>query len=233
MKSMLLNKILKSRLWPAAWQIFVRVYASLLLPLLAWGVNDLPDFFSNQVRLTFAIVVLLQALMGAYLVFISPPLPKHEHPIDLTHWQIDMYHFVFILAAYGDKRNVLAWAENPTVRWLGLGIYLIGVVISIWINLTWINHLRREPGQDGLIDPALLLEGPYKFVRHPSLLYIIIYCVGFALAFRSWVGLALLLPLTAGFIHRINNAEIDLAERYKQIWPVRRRTSKRLFPFLY
>lgn len=229
---MSLNKILISRIWPAAWQVFVRFYALLILPLLAWGVDDLSSFFSNQVRMTFAITVMLQALFGAWQVYIMPPQPKHEHPIDLAHWQIDMYHFVFILAAYGDRRNILAWAENPPVRWAGLGIYLVGVVLSVWANLTWVNHLRKETGRVQ-VDPALLFDGPYRFIRHPGLLCLIIYCLGFALTFRSWVGLVLLIPLTAGFIHRIKNMERDFAEQYKEVWPLRRHTSKRLFPFLY
>ncbi len=231
-KYMSLDTILKSRIWLAVWQVFVRFYAMLFLPLLAWGVGDLGGFFSNRVRVTFAVVVALQALIGAWLVYVTPPQPKHDHPVDLTHWQIDMYHFVFILAAYGDRRDILSWAENPSVRWAGLGIYLAGVALSVWANLAWVRHLRRETG--GIqVDPALLMDGPYKFIRHPGLLCIIIYCLGFAITFRSWIGLALLIPLTAGFIHRIQNMEKDLAEQHKQVWSLRYRTSKRLFPFLY
>lgn len=229
---MSLNTILNSRVWPAAWQIFVRIYALLLLPLLGWGVNDLSGFLSNPVRSTFAIIVLLQALIGAWLVYIMPPQPEQEPPIDLTHWQIDMYHVIFIVAAYGDRRNVLTWAENPLVRWIGLGIYLVGAALSIWAMLTWVNHLRKRTG-NVQADPVLLFDGPYKLIRHPGLLCLIIYCLGFALAFRSWAGLALLIPLIAGFIHRIQNMERDLAQHYKQIWPLRIRTTKRLFPFLY
>lgn len=229
---MALNKIFRSRIWPAAWQLFSVFFILLGLPLLAWGLDDLRGFFSNQARITFAVIVMLQAFIGAWLVYITPPQPKHEHPIDLTHWQIDMYHFVFILAAYGDKRNVWAWTENLPLRWVGLGIYLVGAVFSVWANLTWINHLRRET-ERAYVDPALLFDGPYKFIRHPGLLSLIICSLGFALAFRSWAGLALLIPLTAGFIHRIKNAERDFAEQYRQVWSLRRHTSKRIFPFLY
>lgn len=229
---MSLNKILESRIWPAAWQVFVRLYAMLFLPLLAWGVNDLRNFFSHPARMTFAVIVLLQALTGAWLVYITPPQPEHEHPIDLTHWQIDMYHVIFMLAAFGDRRNILAWAENLPVRWIGLGVYVVGVALSVWAARTWIDHLRKETGRTP-VEPALLLDGPYKFIRHPGLLCLIIYCLGFALTFRSWVGLVLLIPLTAGFIHRIKNMEMDFAEQYKQAWSLRRHTSKRLFPFLY
>ena len=229
---MSLNKILESRIWPAAWQVFVRLYAMLFLPLLAWGVNDLRNFFSHPVRMTFAVIVLLQALIGAWLVYITPPQPEQEDPIDLTHWQIDMYHVIFLLAAFGDRRNILAWTENLPVRWIGLGVYVVGVALSVWAARTWIDHLRQETERTP-VEPALLFDGPYKFIRHPGLLCLIIYCLGFALTFRSWVGLVLLIPLTAGFIHRIKNMERDLAVQYKQVWSLRRHTSKRLFPFLY
>lgn len=224
--------MLISRIWSAIWQFFVRLYAFLLLPLLAWGVDDLASFFSNQIRTTFAILVILQALLGAWLAGSMPPRPNGEHPPDFTHWQIDMYHFIFILAAYGDRRNVLTWAENPAVQWTGLGIYLAGVLISYWATFTVISHLRHEETLVH-VEPALLEDGPYKFIRHPGLLCLIIYSLGFALAFRSWTGLVLLIPLIAGFMHRIKNTEKDLAERYTQFWAVRRHTSNRLFPFLY
>lgn len=229
---MTLTKIFKSRIWPAAWQLFSSFFILLGLPLLAWGLDNLPGFFSNQVRISFAVVVIIQALISAWMVYFAPPQPKHEHPVDMTHWQIDMFHFIFIIAAFDDKRNIFTWTENPPLRWLGLGIYLIGAALSIWASLTWINHLRGE-GERAYAHPALIFDGPYKFIRHPSLLCLIIYSLGFSLAFRSWAGLVLLIPLTGGFIHRIKNMERDFAEQYRQVWPLRRHTSKRLFPFLY
>jgi protein-S-isoprenylcysteine O-methyltransferase Ste14 len=181
---MSLDTILKSRIWPAAWQVFVRFYAMLFLPLLTWGLRDLPAFFSNPARMTFAVIVGFQALIGAWLVYRTPPQPKHEPHFDPAHWQIDMYHAIFLLAPYGDRRDILTWAENPPVRWLGLGIYLAGVALSVWAGLTWVNHLRGETGPIQA-DPALLFDGPYKWLRHPGLLCLIIYCLGFSLAFRS------------------------------------------------
>lgn len=229
---MTLNKILKSRFWPATWQLFSVSFILIGLPLLAWGTDDLPGFFSNQARLSIATIVIIQALISAWLVYITPPQPKREHPVDMTHWQIDMFHFIFILAAFGDKRNILTWTENLPLRWVGLGVYLIGATLSVWANLTWVNHLHRQ-AERAYVHPALIFDGPYKFIRHPSLLCLIIYSLGFSLVFRSWAGLAFLIPLTGGFIHRIKNMERDFAEQYRQVWPLRRHTSKRIFPFLY
>ena len=51
---MTLDKILKSRIWPALWHLFARTFALLGLPLLAWGVDalitDRPDIMVPFVR---------------------------------------------------------------------------------------------------------------------------------------------------------------------------------------
>jgi hypothetical protein len=161
------NKILVSKFWPVTRQVFVIFYAFLILPLIAWGVDDLTGFFFNQIRMTFAFIVVLQAFIGAWLVFITPPQPKHEQPVDLAHWQIDMYHVVFILAAYSDRRNVIAWAENLPLQWLGLGIYLAGVALSVWANLHGLITCSDILNTHRLI-LQLYLKGPINMSAIPG-----------------------------------------------------------------
>jgi hypothetical protein len=84
-----------------------------------------------------------------------------------------MFEAIFVLAAFEDRRNVLAWQENLPLRWVGLAIYLIGYAFSIWTNLTWIKHLQRE-GPRAMEHPVLLFEGPFKRIRYPSMLYLFI-----------------------------------------------------------
>jgi protein-S-isoprenylcysteine O-methyltransferase Ste14 len=114
----------------------------------------------------------------------------------------------------------------------GLGVFWLGASYAIWANLTWVNHLRRE-AERAADNPVLLSEGPYRWTRYPSLLVLVFYSLGFALAFRSWVGLALLVPLIGIIIRRINMWEKMYAVRHKQVWGLRCQTSKRILPFLY
>jgi protein-S-isoprenylcysteine O-methyltransferase Ste14 len=227
-----INQFSKSRAWPAAWQLFLRAFILMGLPLLAWGADDLPGFFSNPARTGFLIIVAVQAMLHAWLTYITPPEPHHEHRFDLARWHMYMFETIFIFSAFGDRRNVLAWNENQPLRWLGLGIYVIGAMLAVWVSLTWVNHLR-DKGEYAYDDPVLLYDGPFKWIRYPVLLCLFFYCLGFAIAYRSWIGLALMIPLTGGIFNRINNSEKEYAEQYKKAWPLRRHTSKRIIPFLY
>ena len=226
------DRIFKNRIWPALWRFLSVCLIYLGLPLLAWGADDLTGFLSNLVRASFSVVAIVYGLIMAWLVYITPPQPEEEHRFDLGRWHAYMFESIIVLSAFGDRRGILAWAENPTLRWLGLGIYLTGAGISIWANFTWINHLRREAGL-AVDNPVLLYEGPFHWIRYPTMLYLAIYCLGFALMFRSWVGLFMMLPLIAGILNRINRLEKIFAEKYKRTWPLRRHTSKKIIPFLY
>ena len=229
---MTLSNIFKSQVWSALWQLFSRAFVLMGLPLLAWGLDDLAGFFSNAARTSYVIVVAVQALLHAWMIYIAPPRPNQEHHFDIARWHAYMFETIFVLAAFGDRRNTLTWSENPSLRWLGLGIYLIGAILSAWANLTWVNHLRNE-GERAVDDPVLLFDGPFKWIRHPAMLSLIFYCLGFAIAYRSWIGLALMIPLMGGIVNRIKNIERIYAEQYKKVWPLRRHTSKRVIPFFY
>ena len=229
---MTLNQISKSKIWSALWQLFSRAFVLMGLPLLAWGIDNLEGFFSNPARTGFVIIVALQAIFHAWVTYITPPEPHHEHRFDMARWHVHIFEIIFILSAFGDRRNILVWNENPALRWLGLGIYLIGAMLSVWANLAWANHLR-DKGNLAYDDPVLLYEGPFRWIRYPILLALFFYCLGFAIACRSWAGLALMFPLVGGIINRMNNLEKVYAEQYKKVWPLRKHASKRIIPFLY
>ena len=226
------DRIFKSRIWPASWRFLSVCLIYVGLPLLAWGTNDWRGFLSNPVRTSFSVVVIVYALILARLVYVTPSQTEEEHRFDLGRWHAYMFESIFVLSAFGDRRSILAWAENPTLRWLGMAIYLIGMGVSIWANFTWVNHLRREAGR-AVDNPVLLYEGPFHWVRYPSMFSLAIYCLGFALMFRSWVGLFMMLPLIAGILNRINSLEKIYAEKYKRTWPLRRHASKKIIPYLY
>jgi protein-S-isoprenylcysteine O-methyltransferase Ste14 len=225
-------ELIKTRLWPIAWQVFSRLFIMLGLALLGWGIDDLKGFIANPVRATFLVIVLLQALLQNWMLLGAPPQPEQEHQIDLEHWQYSMVELIFILAAFGDRRNILTWGDNPAMRWVGLGIYLLGSSLATWASLTWLNHLRRAGWQE-YENSALLTEGPFHWIRYPNLPVLFFYGFGFALAFRSWTGLAFVVPLIWMLLRRANEWDHQNAERHPKIWALRCQESKRIIPFLY
>lgn len=229
---MSIDDFFNSKPWQAVWQAFARTFIMLGLPLLAWGMDDMAGFFSNPVRAGLALVAVTQALFHAWLVLRIPERPEREQQHDLEHWHFSLLELLFIVAAFGDRRNILTWSEIPTLRWVGLGVYLLAVICSTWANLTWVNHLR-EKADAAYNNPVLLSKGPFQWVRYPTLFVIIFYGLGFALAYRSWVGLIFMIPLIGIIIRRMNLWEEENAIRYPKVWALRCQSSKRIIPFLF
>ena len=226
------NSIHSNKFWSAAGQFFGRVFILLGLPLLAWGLGSTAGFFSNPVRTSFAVVVIVQALVYAWLDYRAPPHSVGEHAHELASLHAIPFEMIFVVSAYSDSRNSATWNENMPLHWLGLGIYVIGAILATWATMTWVNHLRRAAG-NACEDPVLLVEGPYRFIRYPPLLALIFYCLGVSILFRSWFGLALTIPLIAAIGYRSRTLDSIYADRYSRAWPLRSYRSKRFIPFVY
>ena len=229
---MWLRQMLQNRIWSALGQSLRVGFIFLGLPLIAWGMDASSAFFANPARICFACAVGLQAALSAWLLYSSPPRQPAAHLYNISHLHANLFEAILIVSAFGDRRNLVIWGESAVLRWVGVGIYLCGLALSVWSNVTWVRHLRSA-GAAAAKDPVLLFEGPFKWIRYPSMVYLFVYTAGAATLFRSWIGLVLLLPLIGAIVNRVNNLDRMYAEQYKKIWPLRRHTSKRLIPYLY
>jgi protein-S-isoprenylcysteine O-methyltransferase Ste14 len=227
-----LDKISISKLQAGRRTGFFTLVYMLVLALLAWGVDDFAGFLVHPVRIGLIVVALTHALFHGRIARYLPIRPNREQQHDPEHWHYSLAELISILAAFGDRRNILTWAENPSLRWVGLGIFLLGSIYATWANLTWINHLLHE-AERAYDSSVLLSKGPFRWTRYPSLLSLFFCSLGFTLAFRSWMGLALIVPLIYIIIRRINQWEKIYAECYGRDWALRCQASKRIIPFLY
>ena len=222
----------RRKFWPVLGRSLYVTAIYLGLPLLGWGVDNLPAFFTHPARAAFAGLVAAQALFSAWLVArMPPPTGERPHHDLLARWHSYLFESIAVLAAYGDRRNVLAWAENGALRWVGLGLYLAGVALAAWASFTWVEHLRTGAPSTG--EPAMLTDGPFRHVRHPAYAALFLYCTGFTLLLRSWVGAVLIAALAAAIVHRVRGEEQDFARQFKSAWTERCRASWRLIPLLY
>jgi protein-S-isoprenylcysteine O-methyltransferase Ste14 len=80
---------------------------------------------------------------------------------------------------------------------------------------------------------ALVTQGIYRVVRHPSYLGLLISVAGWALAFRSSAGLLLTVLLIAPLIARINAEERMLFSQFGAPYDAYRARTARLIPGLY
>ena len=87
---------------------------------------------------------------------------------------------------------------------------------------------RLDPGD------KLVNRGPYRYVRHPFFLGMMVAFAGLALALNNWLAVAAtLLILWPVLTLRAMREERELAHRFGQEWQIYRQTTYFLVPYVW
>jgi protein-S-isoprenylcysteine O-methyltransferase Ste14 len=89
------------------------------------------------------------------------------------------------------KARVGFWTlDGDTIRWLGVALFTAGGALRIWpvfvLGHRFSGLVAIQPQH------SLVTSGVYGVIRHPSYLGLLVNTLGWALAFRSAVGVLLL-----------------------------------------
>ncbi len=114
----------------------------------------------------------------------------------------------------------------------GLALTWLGLAVRGWAIVTLGRSFRTtvevEPGQ------AVVSQGPYQWVRHPSYTGLLLITTGFGLADGTWPGLAICLVLPAvALLHRIHIEEAALTRVLGDSYRIYQNRTKRLIPGLW
>jgi protein-S-isoprenylcysteine O-methyltransferase Ste14 len=119
--------------------------------------------------------------------------------------------------------------SDPRLAALGLVIFAIGLGFAIWAR----RHIGRNWGmpmsQKG--DPELVTSGPYQLVRHPIYSGVLVAGIGTALAL-DWSWLIAVALAGIYFVYSATIEERNLTEQFPNAYPVYRRSTKMLVPFI-
>jgi protein-S-isoprenylcysteine O-methyltransferase Ste14 len=110
-----------------------------------------------------------------------------------------------------------------------------GVLLQV-IGTSWQFTSKFFLGRSFGLLPAqrgLVLNGPYRFVRHPIYLGYLIGHVGFLLVNFSWRNFAVLALLYVAQVHRILREESVLAANDAEYRAYQQRVRWRLLPFIF
>jgi protein-S-isoprenylcysteine O-methyltransferase Ste14 len=132
--------------------------------------------------------------------------------------------------AYTDR--IEFWIiDGDTVRWLGVALFGAGGALRIWpvfvLGHRFSGLVAIQSGHE------LVTTGPYRRIRHPSYLGLVINAIGWALAFRSGLGLLLAASLMLPLLARIRAEERLLHAQFGAEYDAYRRRTWRLIPGLY
>ena len=203
--------------------------AYLGLAILGWG--GFAGFFSHPALIALASILFV--LTGAAL-FSGGNLSPGEREDRANRWVIAAFGVIGVLAAYlpayTDRKDF--WVlDGDTVRWLGVVLFAAGGVLRIWpvfvLGHRFSGLVAIQPGH------RLVTSGVYGVIRHPSYLGLLVNSLGWALAFRSIVGLLLTALLIPPLAARIRAEERLLRTQFADEYDAYSRRTSRLIPGLY
>jgi protein-S-isoprenylcysteine O-methyltransferase Ste14 len=216
--------------------LFAGLLIFLGLPMIAWGIGDIPQFFNSPARLTYAIVI---TLLQVFSIFYNPRAGQNKgeskrgvekHKTDLLLIQILSLAVVF-LAPLSDRNSFGIFNFGETVRLLGF-IFLTPGFILMQIAE---KYLDRQFSIVVTIqkDHKLIQSGPYKFIRHPRYLGILSFFTGISLVFRSLFAVFLVIALSLVLIWRIYAEEALMKQEFDKEWDAHCKKSWRIIPFVF
>jgi len=203
--------------------------AYLGLAVLGWG--GFAAFFSHPPLVALTLVTL--ALIGASL-FTTGNLSPGEREDRGNRWVIAALGLIGLLSAYLPAymdRTEFWTIDGDAVRWLGVALFAIGGALRLWpvfvLGRRFSGLVAIQPGH------TLVTDGVYGMIRHPSYLGLLVNATGWALAFRSAVGLLLTALMVPPLLARIRSEEALLRTQFGDDYDAYRSRTWRLIPGLY
>lgn len=199
------------------------------LAILGWG--GFAAFFADPARI--ALTIVLFALVGAAL-FSQGNLSAGEREDRSNRWVIWAFAVIGLLAAYlpaYTERHEFWTFGGDAMRWLGVILFAAGGALRLWpvfvLGRRFSGLVAIQKGHE------LVTTGIYSRIRNPSYLGLIISSLGWALAFRSGVGVLLTAALLPPLIARMEAEEKLLQGAFGAEYDAYRARTSRLIPGLY
>jgi protein-S-isoprenylcysteine O-methyltransferase Ste14 len=225
-----------SALLRSSTKLLIGVVIFVGLPLVGWGVRDVQGFFVHPARLGYVVlVVLLQLIVVIRLPEVGSRRGKgkkitlHDR---LTLVPLQVIPLAIVLVApYGDRHSIAVLGNVEIIRYLGMVLFCLGFAGMHWAEAS----LEKQFSVYVTIqeDHKLVTDGPYRYLRHPRYLGIILLTTGISLVFRSWLALILVAALTLVLTWRIHGEEALMQQEFGTDWEAYSQESWRLIPFVY
>ena len=186
-------------------------------------------------ELLLAWPVLFAALVCTGLLATQPVMSAQESTENRSTDRNTMW-LILAVSALGQVVSLLEWAHfagapaaMDTITLLGIVLMLGGLSFRIWA----IRTLDRAFSATVQIkqDQQLIINGPYRWLRHPSYTGAWSLMVGVALLFHSWAGLLIMGPgMLWVYARRIDTEETTLETAFGQAYSDMKRTTWRMLP---
>jgi protein-S-isoprenylcysteine O-methyltransferase Ste14 len=211
--------------------LITTVSLAIYLGLAIAGAGGPAQFFSHSPLLALTVITVA---LGAAALFTEGHLGSGVREDRSNRWVIGALGLLgFIdayLPAYTDRYDILTFGGEG-VRWFGVALFALGGVL----RLAPVFVLGRRFSGLVAIQPnhRLVTNGIYGVIRHPSYLGLLVNALGWGLAFRAGVGVAIAALMLLVVLARIDSEERLLRETFGAEYDAYRTRTWRLIPHVY
>jgi protein-S-isoprenylcysteine O-methyltransferase Ste14 len=211
--------------------LMTTVSSALYIGLAVWGWGGWAAFIEHPAR---AGAVAAIVVLSVVATFTSGNISSGRREDTRNRWIFLPVMIVSLLLgwlpAYTDRTDLLT-IDGDLVRYVGLAIFVVGSIL----RLVPVFLLGRRFSGLVAIQEGHELEtgGLYRVIRHPSYLGLLIGLLGWALIFRSTIGLLVSLLLVPPLVSRMNSEEALLESEFGERYVDYRRRTWRLIPYVY
>jgi protein-S-isoprenylcysteine O-methyltransferase Ste14 len=201
------------------------------LGLAILGLGGFAAFFSHPALIALTVVLFV---LSAVALFTAGNLSPGEREDRGNRWVLAAFGVISLLLgyvpAYADRTEL--WTiDGDAVRWLGVVLFAAGGALRIWpvfvLGRRFSGLVAIQRGH------TLVTGGIYGVIRNPSYLGFLIGSLGWALAFRSILGVLLTALLIPPLLARINAEERLLRSHFGDEYDAYRSRTWRLLPGIY
>jgi len=199
------------------------------LAVIGWG--GIAAFFAHPARVALAVVALALSVIAC---FVGGNLSAGVREDRGNRWVLAAFAVLGLLSAwlpaYTDRIGF--WTiDGDIVRWIGVVLAAAGGVLRLWPVYVLGNRFSGLVAiQEG---HTLVTDGIYGVIRNPSYLGLLVNALGWALAFRSGVGVLLVAVILVPLVARIQSEERLLQSQFGAEYDAYRARTWRLVPGLY
>lgn len=123
-----------------------------------------------------------------------------------------------------------ATLSNPALSIVGVIFSVVGIGFAIWAR----THLGRNWGMPMTIKekPDLVMNGPYRLVRHPIYTGILLAILGSTLVASLW-WLVIFFIAGAYFVYSATQEERQMQKEFPERYPAYKARTKMLIPYVF
>jgi len=211
--------------------LFSAAATLLYLGLAILGRGGFAAFFAQTALSTVAAVTVLLCVVG---LLSEGNLSSGEQEDRGNRWVFAAFAMIGLASAYlpAYTDRIGFWTlDGDSVRWLGVTLFVAGGALRLWpvfvLGPRFSGLVAIQPGH------KLLTTGVYSVIRHPSYLGLLVNALGWALAFRSALGVLLALLYIPPLLARIRAEETLLHLHFGEQYDGYCARTSRLIPGLY